>query len=133
MEQDITLFILREELASSRSKYEKLVKEVIKEHLYKKYIHAQIELYKIQKGMEMGKKYQVRYYGQDFKVTKVISVSEPPYEKIHKLNLSSMESFQPRMKVEVETDKGLAIKDVIYYSVKPYVDPKTCNPNEYKF
>lgn len=134
MEQESTLIFLKSELKQSREKYKKLVEETIREHLHKKFIHAQIHMYKVNDGLKHGKEYRAKYYGQNLKIKNCIMVIDPLTQySIDKLNLSSMESIEPKMSVMIETNKGLVKKDITYYAVKEYINPETINPNEYEF
>lgn len=92
-----------------------------------------MQLFKIQEGIRHGKQYQIKYHGTYFMVKRALSIKPIEDKDIRTLNFYSMESIQPDMIVEIETNKGIVVKNITYYAIKEYHNPENIDPTNYKF
>lgn len=109
--------------------------DFIESILKKKYIWAQMTVYRLQQKMKDGKQFCFKWYGNIIIINQIVGAQNPLIKtKIEDLSIHKIECFNVEIKVEfIDKYGNKQWRDIPVNGIWEYIDPQNIDPNEYEF
>ena len=109
--------------------------DFIESILKKKYIWAQLVVYRLQQKMKDGKQFCFKWYGNTIIINQIVGAQNPLIKtKIEDSSVQYAEHFNVEVKVEfIDKYGNKQWRDIPVNGIYEHVDPKKIDPSKYEF